>query len=112
MGIFGGAPKPRSLEGPQNLDFCRGPKTKIFDDFCNVCFILFFDFYVLLLELASTTVARFWVEFWTDMKDIAVDFWSLCLSPINFTRHGGGRAEGKWIHFGDFLGYPTKYSTR
>ena len=42
-------------------------------------------------------------------KDIAVDFWSLCLSPINFTRHGGGRAEGKWILFKIVQKYPGDY---
>ena len=46
----------------------KSAKTNVFDDFCNMCLILFFDFYVLLLYLTSTTVARIWVDFWTDVE--------------------------------------------
>ena len=62
-----GADGPKSSpRAPQERP--KSAKTNMFDDFCNACLILFFNFYVLLLYLTSTTVARFWVDFWTDVE--------------------------------------------
>ena len=108
LGADGPKSSPRAPQEPPK-SAPRAPKPTFFMIFvmCAWYFSLIFMccFYTWLQQPlldSGLTFGQMW-------KDIAVDFWSLCLSPINFTRHGGGRAEGKWIYIYIYILFVSLY---